>query len=540
MKTIQDADALLTYKVGPVYCCSPTLSVEAVMMPPKLNHPPGSEPGVFKHVSGMVKVVDLRARFGLPDAYWQQPGKIIVVEVEAGRTGFWVDEILDVIEFPKQGWKPLSALMPREVFSRLLLLKNNIHLYADFEKMGSFQGQAYLREHIQNLIAEDVLEKEYKAKSSASSLTESKTTQILSQKEDVSEQQDARDKLLSDDNLNETKQQAENKEQVEQPNRKYNKKYDIKPLSKTSTLQAKKISPKKITVASSPDVKAYAERSPVVNKELDRQKNIGLPQEDYARSYNSENFNQNNSGQNKEKSSLSPLWIIIGFILLISFAVYLLWSSEKEVGHKVLPKNIVSANKNSVDTQDKAEIEHAIVSNIIEPEVGIESDIDINERNVEKKEEIDESSSRYQAKIEKDDLGITIILSDDLVSSNEEIVVKKEKKYKEETTNENLIEDTHDAVEMLSAEKSKKLEVLDSRLASSEVVLVKSKKAHAPVESELLIVHIVVKGDTLWDIAKKYVENPFKYAELARLSKIKNPDLIYPGDRVRIIRKLRK
>lgn len=46
--------------------------------------------------------------------------------------------------------------------------------------------------------------------------------------------------------------------------------------------------------------------------------------------------------------------------------------------------------------------------------------------------------------------------------------------------------------------------------------------------------HEVKKGDTLWDIAEKYVKDPFRYPELAALSKIKNPDLIYPGDIVRI------
>ena len=51
------------------------------------------------------------------------------------------------------------------------------------------------------------------------------------------------------------------------------------------------------------------------------------------------------------------------------------------------------------------------------------------------------------------------------------------------------------------------------------------------------VVHTVVKGDTLWDIAAKYINDPFRYPELARLSKIKNPDLIYPGDRVKIIRR---
>jgi len=57
----------------------------------------------------------------------------------------------------------------------------------------------------------------------------------------------------------------------------------------------------------------------------------------------------------------------------------------------------------------------------------------------------------------------------------------------------------------------------------------------APAYSEF--VHTVVKGDTLWDIAAKYLKNPFRYPELAKLSRIENPDLIYPGDTVRIRKK---
>jgi nucleoid-associated protein YgaU len=47
-------------------------------------------------------------------------------------------------------------------------------------------------------------------------------------------------------------------------------------------------------------------------------------------------------------------------------------------------------------------------------------------------------------------------------------------------------------------------------------------------------VHIVVPGDTLWHIAQRYLGDPFRYPELAALSRIKNPDLIYPDDIVRI------
>lgn len=49
-----------------------------------------------------------------------------------------------------------------------------------------------------------------------------------------------------------------------------------------------------------------------------------------------------------------------------------------------------------------------------------------------------------------------------------------------------------------------------------------------------VVTHVVVKGDTLWDIAETYVKDPFRYPELAELSRIKNPDLIYPYDLVRI------
>ena len=45
------------------------------------------------------------------------------------------------------------------------------------------------------------------------------------------------------------------------------------------------------------------------------------------------------------------------------------------------------------------------------------------------------------------------------------------------------------------------------------------------------VYYTVQKGDTLWGIAQKYGTT---YQEIARLSGISNPNLIYPGQRVRV------
>src|SRR5688572_16767700 len=48
--------------------------------------------------------------------------------------------------------------------------------------------------------------------------------------------------------------------------------------------------------------------------------------------------------------------------------------------------------------------------------------------------------------------------------------------------------------------------------------------------------HVVRKGDTLWDIAREYTSDPFRWREVYDLNTaiVRNPHWIYPGERLRL------
>ena len=47
--------------------------------------------------------------------------------------------------------------------------------------------------------------------------------------------------------------------------------------------------------------------------------------------------------------------------------------------------------------------------------------------------------------------------------------------------------------------------------------------------------YVVRRDDTLWHISKRYTGDPFNYPLIADNNRIPNPDLIYPGQKIRVV-----
>lgn len=74
------------------------------------------------------------------------------------------------------------------------------------------------------------------------------------------------------------------------------------------------------------------------------------------------------------------------------------------------------------------------------------------------------------------------------------------------------------------------------QLVTPEMIAAATEQNAEPIEIPKETFYTIEKGDTLWGIAEKYYNNGSKYTKIvdANIEVIKDADLIYPGQTIRI------
>lgn len=556
---LQNSNALVLYKVGPVLVCSPTMPVESITIPPDLTLLPGTndaQPGVFKSMHGMVRVVDLRVRFGVSITDKKSPGRIIISEVTGGYAGFWVDEIEDVISFPAKGWSQLPAHVPREVFSRALICDAGIRLYADLENLDKFKATGYLRSHIDNL----------------------KSAEIQLEKKEGREQEISVKTECIDEPVNEVScVTVSAKNNIEKPHKSFDKTVDKTEL-KNSLSKAEEFNERNTSVrVSNADDKSHKfvdrnTRSINIKKtEGNEHKNVlQVPIVKSKKIENNSLYNKNiarNEAERKNaKNSLiagsdvvSPekikndvltvaesnngiLWLSILLLGFLAASIYVIEFSDFLVDDIEVPSSVgisdqLIVDRNQFVSPDKNEDEYVPESKAIANYGNDKVDVSETEEGIviiiNDYEKEENAAYLDNIKLIDRDLNLkeNILLGEaaenqlvDQEGFNSDIIVEEEKSYKSIDSGFYSGDEKTESLNISSEEISNK-DIPEQKVSVEKSRVIKTRKN----------VHIVVEGDTLWHIARRYVNDPWKYPELARLSEIKDPDLIYPGQKVVII-----
>ena len=107
-----------------------------------------------------------------------------------------------------------------------------------------------------------------------------------------------------------------------------------------------------------------------------------------------------------------------------------------------------------------------------------------------------------------------------------------------ENTEESILppaEETEEVEEISSEEKEDVKPALEDEIVLAESPEEIIPEVPEPVPEKAEIIEYKIKwGDTLWDISDAYYKNPWKYKKIARDNKIKNPDLIISGTKIKI------
>ena len=563
---------LVIFQIGPVPCGVDSNSVLTVIEPPPhITAIPGSNafrPGLFSYSQKPVAVYDVRTKFNLPT---DQRGKIIIAEMNQQFFGFWVDCIQEIIGTDKGKSQILPAECPKELFESLFILKNQLIFKTNFEALAKAQVSTQTHQFIAKLVSES------KEKISA------ENTKLKHQKKVNATSVNTPQNKTNLTKENKRSTTAKTTSTFQDRNKK-NLKQETTPVKKTDSfvrpIIGEKENPAPIStkqpgihsrLKTTPDI--LDKTRPVVNKTATistkaQQQSIfnqtspkQIREKISEKKYQHENINNQtpakhnethaptgNKYDNETTSGDTGTFILFAVLLIfISGSLYWLFIDEPSPQRKSKivkmdskiksPEKIPATIDHDLQAEDKEEINesesHDLISTpatITETQPIIElipDQNDIDNVSSEPEFQLNSEFAEDSANIQK--TGDTIIIT---LSGNDAYINNETKDIEDnQITNPDTQDSEKEQPVIDNNSATSPAEVIEIKIEEKTAVVINKNKNPVPdIITE--VIHIVVKGDTLWHIAKRYIHDPYKYHELARLSKIKNPDLIYPGNKV--------
>jgi len=532
---------LLQFSVGPVLCCADSISIHRIIEPPEhLVHLPGhlKHPAIFRHEGRVVSVVDMRSLFGLAASGKNE--KLIIAETSAGVFAYWVDEVSTIVSDAEGKWGLLPSVVPRSLFDAAFSLRGKLILHVDFEKLVNADATPWVYESglYPAEAAEELTDNEVQAEESLAAHIEHHR------------------QIKRPDTLPPTQQHVEpSKEQV--PARvqaSVSQRHEPQPRPVTPRVT------KPAAVRKDKQFSALASRpkTPVPHPVAPTKESRPQVSSPYQ-----EPVPVERQKEDREENSFWFLPAFVGLVVLLGLA-YLamtLFSFPEETvpARKSIPEVQYSVSDESPGSTVTTDVPQQDPINPLQAEiqvVDLPASLMEQSSEAEPEQETPETREEGASSISRDGDTVTITVYEDIAP----VVIEEQK------VAENSISESREAVQSEFNEQPSEQEMSDSVVKSipygylaivwnhaRQRLVDSSQEVPAPGLSDAVqpesvqmpislkpvlrveeVTHIVVKGDTLWDIANRYINDPFRYPELARLSKIRNPDLIYPGDRVHI------
>lgn len=532
MSKPESVSSLLTFQVGQFRFCVDAVEAEAIIESPEINTipmAPKSIAGVFSYRGSVAVVVNLRRKFGLPDPPKKLTGQIVLTRIDEELKGFLVDEVLDILENVDLTWQVLPQLGTSAISSHTVIKDDSIFFHTDFPTLFAAPDSEDLGSFLLAATGDGQTHESSETRSSQS--RKENRTGLKPQETGGGESEKS--------SLNAGAKETATPGRREFPVNALSAQGVPEDSLRGGTGRVKSHFQRDRFKHRGGDLNSYKKRTAPVNRPIGsitptgnrnhfhqpttKNRPQGTLSDHSRRKAGIHQYHQRNDMVRSNKSA--TLWpkLAAGFLFLVVIPALTVW---------FWPRDSLS-----LETYSPAAVSEKFPASAEAPGEELQAGITDS---VRQKPEI--VTPAEISEVAREDSITTISAADTEKAVKRQPDSNHEATATDEAASLPLNDQT---VEPNPAKGGQAKEILRVDTEDFTLTVVRPEPplqedgAEAPQAKWTTdeLIHIVVRGDTLWDIAAHYLGDPFRYPELAELSHIKDPHWIYPGDVIRIVRK---